>query len=464
MGTQNRIKTANDNAPASLQGLKRGSGSVINERPSPRPQNAIPDMITAGKSFGKTSATGSLKLTLGCWAAALTMMLTTFLFGAGTDLKVLASLSLLWAGLWSSYVCADHGRWRLSELSVVTALGGLMGAIVTSANFLGLGFTLADGLMLMSIMPLLIGFILKSRICVLASICTSLVWAALSFAGLTEFSNIMLLLPPIWAAQIFTATKIQSGMAITLAVLTAYYWAANLIFMGWSADNLPLTFAAAALFITGTAHHRSGKAAEDKQIAGSSIHIYMGWIAAMLGAMGFQYFWLSPDAVQNSTATLSPEGLGLWKGVILMGLAVIFSSAILRYKYSQITLAGIFLVTATSALLPLMLWFPVWTQKTAAAILGISAMPTFGILIGAGVLAASAGMVLNGVRRHSPIMMGLGIAALFGEAYLLIKPEIITIDNIVIFATGLLASLAIGAAIAGSSLAHQAPAPRLKHT
>jgi len=184
----------------------------------------------------------------------------------------------------------------------------------------------------------------------------------------------------------------------------------------------------------------------------------------MLGAMGFQYFWLSPDAVQNSTATLSPEGLGLWKGVILMGLAVIFSSAILRYKYSQITLAGIFLVTATSALLPLMLWFPVWTQKTAAAILGISAMPTFGILIGAGVLAASAGMVLNGVRRHSPIMMGLGIAALFGEAYLLIKPEIITIDNIVIFATGLLASLAIGAAIAGSSLAHQAPAPRLKHT
>ncbi|MEP3892201.1 MAG: hypothetical protein ABJN69_17210 [Hellea sp.] len=468
MGPQNRISTANDNAPARPARLMRGDGSVsypaVNERPSPPPSNPIPDLITLNSNDSAAeTATGSLKLSLICWATALIMMLSAFFFEAGAGLKVLSSLTLLWAGLWGSYVCADHGRWRLSEVSVVTALVGLMGAIFTSASFLGLGLTLTDGLLLMSITPLPIGYILKSRICVMASICASLLWAALSFTGLIEYSNIMLLFPAILAVQIFTATKVQSGMAMALAVLTGYYWLGSFIFANWSADNLPLTFAAAVIFVIGTAHHRSGKAAEDKEIAGSSIHIYTGWVAAIVGAIGFQYFWLSPDALQNSAASLSPEGLGLWKGLTLGALAVIFCSAIIRYKYSQITLAGIFLVTAVSALIPMMLWFPAWTQKMVAAIPGISAVPAAGILIGAGILAASLGMILNGIRRHSPIMMGLGITAILAQAYLLIKPELMTLDHVVIFGAGLLASLAIGAAIAGSSLAHQAPAPRLKH-
>ena len=468
MGPYNRINIANDNAPARTAKLMRGDGSVsysaVNAPPSPPPSNSIPDLVTVNRDDkAPEKATGSLKLAIACWATALIMMFAAFFVDAGAGLKVLSSLTLLWAGLWGSYVCADYGRWRLSEISVVTALIGLMGAIVTSASFLGLGLTLTDGLLLMSITPLPIGYILKSRICVMASIFASLLWAALSFIGLIEYSNIMMLFPAILAVQILTATKIQSGLAMTLAVLTGYYWLGSIIFANWSADNLPLTFAASVIFVIGTAHHRSGKAAEDKKIAGSSIHIYAGWVAAIAGAIGFQYFWLSPDALQNSTASLSPEGLGLWKGVTIVALAVIFCSAIIRYKYSQITLAGIFLVTAVSALIPMMLWFPAWTQKMASAIPGISAVPAAGIFIGAGILAASLGMILNGIRRHSPIMMGLGIVAIFVQAYLLIKPELMTLDNIVIFGAGFLASLAIGAAIAGSSLAHQAPAPRLKH-
>ena len=470
MGTQNRIRTANDNAPMNFRGQVQGHNSAryvgvnaINERPSPRPRKAIPDMIVAGKGYIKADTTSSLKITFLCWLAALAVMVTTFTFGAGTGPKALSSLALLWAGLWSSYVSADHGRWRLSELSVITALGGLLGAVTITANYFGFGLTITDGLMLMSIMPLFIGYMLKSRICALASICASLIWAALSFAVLAETSNFMMFFPAIWIAQIFIATRIQSGMAIMLAVLTGYYWAANFILMGWSADNLPLTFAAAALFIAGTAHHRSGKAAEDKRLTGSAIHIYAGWIAAMIGAIGFQYFWISPDAVQNSTATLSTKGLGLWKGVVLAALTVIFCSTIIRYKHSQISLAGIFLVTAISTLLPMMLWFPSWTQSFVAAIPGVSAMPTIGILIGSAILAASLGMMLNGVRRHSPIMIAMGIAALFAEAVLLMRPDIITLDNVVIFIAGFLGALAVSAAIAGSSLSHQAPAPRLKH-
>ena len=468
MGTYNRTHIANDNAPERFSRLLQGHGGAAyfpnDNQPSRPTLNYIPDMVTSGgKAVNADVNTRSLTLTLGCWAAAIIMVLATLFLETGAGLNVLASLALLWAGLWSSYVCADHGKWRLSEISVVTALGGLMSAIIVSANFLGFGLTLTDGLLLMSITALLIGYILKSRICVLASICACLLWAALSFTGITEFSTVMIVFPVIWAVQVMTATKIRSGMAITLAVLTGYYWAVSFIFENWSAGNLPLTFAAAIIFVIGTAHHRSGKAAEDKEITGSLIHIYAGWVAAMIGAIGFQYFWLSLDALQSSTATLSPQGLGLWKGVTLAALVVIFCGAIIRYKHSQITLAGIFLVTAVSAIIPMILWLPALTQKTVVAIPGMSAMPTIGILIGSGILAAAIAMALNGVRRHSPIMIGLGIAVMFTQAYLLIKPEFMTLDNLVVFGAGLLASLAIGATIAGSSLAHQAPAPRLKH-
>lgn len=471
MASPRNIRIANDNNPERVtspnyaQKLKAFSPENNREiQPSPAFSSRIPNFIQAGQISEKNKATKSLKLSLGCWAMAVLFMFVTFWFGFSTATKIFASLAMLWTGLWNSYIVADYGRWRLSEISIVSALIGLMGTTIASLNYFGLGLTLADGLMLMSILPIIIGYLLKSRICILASICASLIWGALSFAGLVEISNFILVFPAICAAQIFMGTKIRSGMAITLAVITGYYWISNAVLSAWSADNLPLTFAAAALFAIGAAHHRSGKAAEDKRLTGSAVHIHSGWIAAMIGAIGFQYFWLTPEAIQNSTATLSIFGLSVWKAIIIASLAIIFCSAIIRYKHTQISLAGIFLLTASSAIIPMMLWFPGWPQKVTAAIPGISAMPTVGIFIGAAITATAFGMTMNGIRRHSPMMMGIGIIALFVQAYLLMKPEFMTLDNSVIFLSGFLAALATGAIMAGSSLSHQAPPPRLKHS
>ena len=471
MGTPRKIRVANDNAPERLAlrgyGRKTGQSSPRKDavtQPSPLITQNIPDSVKSNQTLDKSASTKSLNLTIGCWAAAVLFMIITFGLGFGTGPKVFASLSVLWTGLWSSYIAADHGHWRLSEISVVSGLTGLMGATTATANYFGLGMTLADGLMLMSIFPLIIGYLLKSRICILASICASLIWGALSFTGLTETSNFVLIFPLICAAQIFMGTKIRSGMAITLAVITGYYWVSSYIFSAWNMDNLPFTFAAAAFFAIGMAHHRFGKAAEDKRLTGSAVHIHLGWIAAMIGAISFQYFWLNSEALQNSTATLSALGLSAWKGIISVSLAIIFCSAMIRYKHTQISLTRIFLLTAISAIIPMMLWFPGWPQQITTTILGVSAMPAIGIFMGATISAAAIGMALNGVRRHSTIMVGMGLITLFVQAYLLIKPEFITLDNSVIFASGFVATLAVGAVIAGSSLSHQAPAPRLKHT
>ena len=465
------IRIANDNAPERFIARRRvheSEGfSPRNEQYRPAvspPSTHIDHSIQSDNLRDDKSSTNSLKLTLSCWAAAILFMMTVFGLNFGTGPKAFASIALLWTGLWSSYISADHGHWRLSEISIVTSLIGLMGLTTVTAIFFGLGLTLVDGLILMSILPLFIGYLLKSRICILASICASLIWGVLNFTGLEETSNIVALLPLICAAQIYMGTKIQSGMAITLAVITGYYWIANITLTAWSADNLPLTFAAAAIFIIGTAHYRSGKAAEDKLLTGSSVHIYAGWIAAMIGAIGFQYFWLNSEAIQNSTATLSVSGLNLWKGVIAISLMIIISSAVIRYKHSQISLAGIFILIVISAIIPMMLWFPSWTQAIMSAIPGTNAMPTIGIFMGATITAAALGMAFNGIRRHSVIMMGMGIIVLLTQAYLLLKPEFVTLDNSVVFVSGFIAALALGACIAGSSLSHQAPAPRLKHS
>lgn len=468
MGTQNRIRIANDNMPSMDMdcetSVNEGGFDVISKRFLPRPAQPIPDTVKANDIIYKGEPSNSLKLTIGCWIVACVMMVAAFSLGLGKASKVFASLSLLWLGLWNSYVSADYGRWRLSEISVVTALTGLLGAVITTMNYFGLNLTLGDGLLLMSILPIGAGYMLKSRICILASICATLIWAILSFTGLTVTSPVIMIMPLIFTAQLFLATKLRSGMAISLAVMTAYYWLFCFILTQWKADGLPLTFAAAALLTIGIAHHRSGKALEDRRTTGSSIHIYAGWLAAMIGAMGFQYFWLSPDAAQNSTATLSATGLSLWKAVIVLAIGVIFVSAVMRYKHAQISMAGIVLLTTASALIPMMLWFPMWPQSIIAAIPGLSAMPSIGIFMGAAILAMALGMTLNGVRRHSPLMMAMGIIALLIEFYMLMKPEFLTVDNSVVFVAGFLSALAFGAAIAGLSLTHQAPAPRLKYS
>ena len=465
------IKIANDNAPehfiarrriyeAEGFSLKNGqyrqpiSTTFTNIATSVQPDNLKEDSNSAI----------SLKLTLSCWVLAILLMVTTFGLNFGTGSKAFASIALLWTGLWSSYITADYGHWRLSETSIVTSLIGLMGITTATANYFGLGLTLVDALILMTILPLIIGDLLKSRICILASICASLIWGVLNFTGLAETSSFVVLLPLICTAQIYMGTKIQSGMAITLAVITGYYWLASLTLTAWSADNLPLTFATAAVFIIGTAHHRSGKAAEDKLLTGSSVHIYAGWIVAMIGAIGFQYFWLNPELVQNSTATLSASGLSLWKGVIATSLVVIFSSAIIRYKHSQISLGGIFSLVATCAIIPMMLWVPSWPRAIMSAVSVTHAMPTIGVVMGAAISTAALGMAFNGIRRQSIIMMGMGITILLIQAYLLLKPELMTVDNSIIFVAGFIAALALSAFIAGSSLSHQAARPRLKHS
>ena len=164
MASPHNISTANDNAPARLMPSRHLQNSEqVSATSNPDKQPSLPtslhisNLTQSDHLSGEHDLTKSLKLTLGCWVGAILLIIASFGLGFGTGPKVFASITLLWTGLWSSYITADHGRWRLSEISVVTALIGLMGATTVTANYFGLGLTLADGLVLMSIFPIIIG-------------------------------------------------------------------------------------------------------------------------------------------------------------------------------------------------------------------------------------------------------------------------------------------------------------------
>ena len=339
---------------------------------------------------------------------------------------------------------------------------GLLGIIIIAANYFSIKLTLIDSAILMSVLSLFMGLTLKSRIAVLVSICATLFWSALNFLG-APVNNLIYIFPLFILAQIYCSAKINSKLTHSLATLTGYIGILALLSTLWSSGLMPITFVSSLLFTIGVAQHRCGKAAEDSHISGSKIHIFSGWVIAVTSAILFQYFWLSPDMAHILSASPNASYLLLWKGAVALSILAIFISGIIRFKHTQITLLGIFILTLGSSLIPLMSWFPQLPEALVQNVSGVQTVPTFGIIIGAAVTATGIGFAINGIRRKSWMMIFLGLVALAIEAILLMTPLLFTADNIIIFLTALIATLAIGGTIAGNSLAFETPSPNLKY-
>ncbi len=469
MKKTSRTVTANDNSPNhETDGLCKGVNYPNNDFVSSNKstannsENLIRNMVV--EASNKTSLKNrSLKISVILCITAISLGLVSIFGEMSTEIKAFSALTVLWAGLWTSYVAADHNQWRLSEIAIVIALGGLMSVIMIGSNYLGLNLTLVDAIILMGLLSVIMGYIVKSRIAILTSICATLLWAMMSFMGLEPINNSAILFPLLIGLQVFTSSRISSKLAITLAVITGYCGLVGFLVTTWIYNLIPLTFASSLLFIIGIAHHRAGKAAEDIEISGNKIHIYFGWVVAITSAVIFQYFWLNETVAASNTTLIGQTGLNLWKIAVSLSILIIFISGIIRFKHTQITLAGIFLLTFFSGLMPMMMWFPTWHETLVANIPGINSIPAFGIVIGAAIVAASISFSLNGIRQESVIMLFLGLPFLGVEGFLLITPNLMSLDHSIIFFVALLTTFAVGGVIAGNNLTSQTPAPRFVH-
>ena len=459
MGPDNNTLTANDNTPFD-------SGPHVSSLDVNRIQSLLPNtqrVIQSSEPAARSDNKGqSLKLSVFLWITSLALGFANFFISTSIEFKSFSAIAILWAGVWTSYVASDFKYWRLSELAIISSMTGLLGIIIIAANYFSIKLTLIDSAILMSVLSLFMGLTLKSRIAVLVSICATLFWSALNFLG-APVNNLIYIFPLFILAQIYCSAKINSKLTHSLATLTGYIGILALLSTLWSSGLMPITFVASLLFTIGVAQHRCGKAAEDSHISGSKIHIFSGWVIAVTSAILFQYFWLSPDMAHILSASPNASYLLLWKGAVALSILAIFISGIIRFKHTQITLLGIFILTLGSSLIPLMSWFPQLPEALVQNVSGVQTVPTFGIIIGAAVTATGIGFAINGIRRKSWMMIFLGLVALAIEAILLMTPLLFTADNIIIFLTALIATLAIGGTIAGNSLAFETPSPNLKY-
>ena len=459
MGLQDNTVTANDNAPF-------GSGQDESSLDINHIQSLLPNtqrVIQGSEPTVNSDVKGqSLKLSVFLWIAALALGFVNFFIATSMEFQSFSALAILWAGVWTSYVASDFKYWRLSELAIISAMSGLMGIVIIAANYFGIKLTLIDSALIMSVLSLLMGFVLKSRIAVLVSICATLIWSTLNFLG-APLNNLIFIFPFFILGQIYCSAKINSPLTHKLTTLMGYIGIFALLSTLWTSGLMPITFIASLLFIIGVAQHRCGKAAEDSHLSGSKIHIFCGWVIAVTSAIVFQCFWLNPDMSHLLSTTPNASYLRLWKGAVALCILAIFISGIIRFKHTQITLPGIFLLTLGSSLIPLMMWFPQLPETLVQNVSGVKTVPTFGITIGAGVVAIGLGFAINGIRRKSWVMISLALMALAVEAVLLMTPLLFTADNIVIFLTALITTLAIGGTIAGNSLAFETPPSNLKY-
>ena len=195
MSKRSNIKTANDNLPDVRSANPTWHKHVLSKPADTTPKTKIPDDLDDSEIASKTTSKGrSLKLSIVLWVVALSLGFSNFIVPTSTEFKAFSSLAVFWVGLWTNYVAADYNHWRLSELAIVSALGGLISAIILVTNYFGLNLTPTDGFILMSMLALGMGYVLKSRIAILASICVTLLWAVMSLIGAVPTNNMICLL------------------------------------------------------------------------------------------------------------------------------------------------------------------------------------------------------------------------------------------------------------------------------
>ena len=126
------------------------------------------------------------------------------------------------------------------------------------------------------------------------------------------------------------------------------------------------------------------------------------------------------------------------------------------YKSDTVSLFGAFLLVGLMAIIPLISIFPANVHGVLSLLAGFSPAPGFGIVLGAGILAAALFWVVKSLLNGNTLGLIAG-AALFGFEIILLgrydvgleSLDLGTLDFVVLFGASLIAALAVGGLVTG---------------
>jgi hypothetical protein len=371
---------------------------------------------------------------------------------------------LLWAAAGIGMVqltaaAMSRSNWRIKNLSVLVAAGAFSTAFFAAASQAGITLYATDISVMVSGISLALAWIFKSRPVLMLSGFSGLLWlasltpeisAALGIGAPTS-QGWLPIFPLLVVAQALLAKHLKSYSTLGVTILAAYGYIATI------SASLPLLPLAGLVFAGAAAHHRVGKAWADTDVFGARLHIVAGWLMALGAAFYVQSHWLNSDANQAEPLWATSQ---MWWFVVGLATFCLFLSSIMRYKHAQITLTGIFLVSASALIIPIATVRPDLAYLVFDAVPGLPARPGFGVLIGASIITSGLAWIVNGLRKSEYFAMTLGALVVITQGLIIFNPAWISVDFAIVFSMSLICALCISGLISGSSLSHARPAKR----
>ncbi len=373
------------------------------------------------------------------------------------------SADLIWlaSGLGAILLIAaslTQKAWRTRNFCVLVAIGAFAVSLLGVATQAGVLLFATDISVLISAVSITLAWTFKSRPGLMLSGFSGLLWLASLNPDISGSLGIgtpasqgwLPLFPLLLIAQGVLAKRLHSQSTLLVTIIAAYGFVISV------STSLPMLPLAGLFFAVSAAHHRMGKAWADTDVFGARHHIIVGWLAALSAALYVQSYWLNLENGQAEPLWTAHQG---WWIALGCAAAVLFTSSIIRYKHAQISLSGIFLVSAAALILPVTTVRPDLVYILFDTFPGLPARPGFGFMIGAAIMASGLAWVVNGLRKGQVLEMVLGAAAVGLQALILFNPDWINVDFAIVFCLSLICALCVGGLIAGASLNH-APPPR----
>jgi len=398
------------------------------------------------------------KVTLAWGVPILSAVMAGLALWMGTSLNSLVWPSMIIASLllWTTTRAEQDSRLR--NVSALMLIGAATLCIAGTLAFNGFTLVGVEIAILVSIFSLLIGWIVSSRPAVMLSTISAIMYLMSLFpelgllTGLTdELSQIGIgIIPFLLLGQALLAQHQRSHIITVLTIFAVLIWVLAV------AKDLPLHAIAGLGFAMAAAHYCLGRAFEAIEMFGARLHTVFALIVGLASALYIQSLWMQFD---SDLAQPIWSASTFWWGAVTISMSVILITSLIRFKSSQISLLGIFIITLGVLVLPLATVKPELIEAAFLQIPGLDAYPGLGLVIGAIIIANCLIWIANGLRHGRILTVFIGTIAIGVEALILFQPNHFNMDFGVIFVMSLICALCIGGLIAGSKSTHSEKLP-----
>ena len=385
------------------------------------------------------------------WAAPVAaLLMAAYSVVFPVSLESLIWPAALMTGLLAWTAALASPETRLRNISALMLIGAATLGLSSFLSVNGFGLLAVEIALLASAVALCVGWVFKSSPAVMLSSLAALAYLASLFPQIGLFTGMIedlshigiAIVPLLLLGQAALGQRLRSHAILTIVLTAGYIW----VFA--STKDIPMTAFAGIGFALASAHYCLGKAWAAQTIFGSRLHISFAAVLALAGAFYIQTQWMSGNSGQAQP--FWPPSM-FWWGAFGSAMFIIFISSLMRYKASQISLVGIFVISLAALILPLATAKPSFVYTAFEYVPGLEASPGLGLIIGATIIAFSLICIVNGLRSGHFANMLLGTIAIGMQSFVLYQPDYLNMDFGVIFIVSLICALCVGGLIAGST-------------